>query len=117
METRTADFGAVVDLFRRRQRTSRSSCGLAEKVRQRFRSQEIQRPGDFLRQPAGEIRPRADGAVRLSRRSPRQKPNKKQALGTSASTTHIRGDAQAGDLAPRERRKMVSTVFRKTFRD
>ena len=34
-----------------------------QKVGQRFRPEEIQRPGDFLRQSAGEIRPRADGTV------------------------------------------------------
>ena len=32
-----------------------------KKLGKRFRSQEIQRPGDLLRQPAGKIRSRADG--------------------------------------------------------
>src|SRR5207249_4429294 len=86
----TTQFGAAFDLFRRRERTPRSSRRRAAKIWQGFRSQEIQRPGYFLRQSAGKIRSRADGIVRLVRYSPRRRRIKKQALGTSASTTHIR---------------------------
>src|SRR5262245_55725193 len=63
METRTSHFGAALDVFRRRYRTSRSARLRKEETRQRFQPQEIQRPGDFLRQPACEIRAGVDGAV------------------------------------------------------
>ena len=69
METRASHLRAALHLFCRCQRTSRSPRGGEEKVGQGLRSQEIQRPGDFLRQSAGEIRPRADGVVTTSQRA------------------------------------------------
>src|SRR5256885_7636677 len=64
METRAAQLSAVVDLLRRRDRASRSSRGRSEKIRQRFRSAKIQRPGHVLWKSAREIRARIDGIVR-----------------------------------------------------
>src|ERR1700722_10516924 len=63
METRAPHLRAALHLFRRRQRASRSPRRREEKVGQRLRPQEVQRRGDFLRQSAGEICPRANGAV------------------------------------------------------
>src|ERR1700756_3145738 len=63
METRSAHLRATFDLLCWCNRTSRSSRSGTEEVRQGFRSKEIQRPGDFLREPASEIRARTDGIV------------------------------------------------------
>src|SRR5436190_14770038 len=63
MEARPAYFRSAIHLLRRRYGAARPARCRAEKTRRPVRSQKIQRPGNLVRQSAGEIRAGIDGAL------------------------------------------------------
>src|SRR4029453_5851097 len=63
METRPAHLRAALHLLRRRHGASRFARCRTEKTWRPVQSQEIQRPGNLLRQPAREIRAGINGSL------------------------------------------------------